>query len=36
MGILKESVERSREAVKPDQVQKHKGGRRQKDRQKSR
>jgi hypothetical protein len=27
MGFLKESVERQREAVKPDRVQKHKGGR---------
>jgi hypothetical protein len=36
MGFLKESVEHSREAVKPDRVQKHKGGGRQKDRQKSR
>jgi hypothetical protein len=36
MGVLKESVKHQREAVKPDQVQKHKGGRRQKGRQKSR
>jgi hypothetical protein len=35
MGFLKESVEHSRKAVKPDQVPKHKGGGQRKDRQKS-
>jgi hypothetical protein len=36
MGFLKESVERQKKAVKPDQVQKHKGGGQRKDRPKSR
>jgi hypothetical protein len=36
MGYLKESVERQKKAVKPDRMQKHKGGGRRKDRQKSR
>jgi hypothetical protein len=36
MEYLKESVERQKKAVKPDRMQKHKGGGRRKDRQKSR
>jgi hypothetical protein len=32
MGLLKESVDHWKEAVKPDRVRKHKGGSRQKGR----